>query len=39
LLIPGVVLLLGIERTKNFVVQPAKLKGLACFVVGVLMVI
>jgi len=39
LIIPGITLVLGVERTKSFCLQQSKVKGLACFALGVFMVI
>ncbi len=37
-MIPGVVMLLGKERTINFCMQKHKMKGLSCFTAGLFMV-
>jgi len=38
-LLPGISLLLGVQRTKNFCLQKSKVKGLLCFLLGVFLVV
>jgi len=39
LMIPGVSLLLGVDKTKDFLFQSQKIKGLVCFFGGLLLVL